>query len=166
MFVTMKMSFYLCPTIYFLAGSYDQTTIRGAAWQVSSQGANADKCTGNQLQLANVANQGNAYEKETYCCGHEIKLARMAKDSRVMSEKCRTFMQHVASGGNHVPAINVVHRWVHESEVVDSELGERNIYDSCSCHAWTASVAMAGQTAVAMPGQLQLPCIIKCDCNV
>ena len=110
MFVTMKMSFYLCPTIYFLAGSYDQTTIRGAAWQVSSQGANADKCTGNQLQLANVANQGNAYEKGTYCCGHEIKLARMAKDSRVISEKCRTFMQHVASGGNHVPAINVVHR--------------------------------------------------------
>ena len=87
MFVTMKMSFYLCPTIYFLAGSYDQTTIRGAAWQVSSQGANADKCTGNQLQLANVANQGNAYEKGTYCCGHEIKLARMAKDSRVISEK-------------------------------------------------------------------------------
>ena len=87
MFVTMKMTFYLCPTIYFLAGSYDQTTIRGAAWQVSSQGANADKCTGNQLQLANVANQGNAYEKGTYCCGHEIKLARMAKDSRVISEK-------------------------------------------------------------------------------
>ena len=87
MFVTMKMSFYLCPTTYFFAGSYDQTTIRGAAWKVSSQGANADKCTGNQLQLANVANQGNAYEKGTYCCGHEIKLARMAKDSRVISEK-------------------------------------------------------------------------------
>ncbi|XP_044354538.1 uncharacterized protein [Triticum aestivum] len=41
-----------------IGGSYDQTTIRGAAWQVSSQGANADKCKGNQLQLANVANQG------------------------------------------------------------------------------------------------------------
>ena len=80
--VILLMSYNL-----FLAGSYDQTTIRGAAWQVSSQGGNADKCTGNQLQLANVANQGNAYEKGTYCCGHEIKLARMAKDSRVISEK-------------------------------------------------------------------------------
>ena len=69
----------------------------GAAWQVSSQGANADKCTGNQLQLANVANQGNAYEKETYCCGHEIKLARMAKDSRVIwknvGPSCSTWHQ-------------------------------------------------------------------------
>ena len=71
MFVTKKMSFYLCPTMSFFAGSYDQNTFRGAPWQVQSQGANTDKCTGSQLQLANVANQGNAYEKETYWCGHE-----------------------------------------------------------------------------------------------
>ena len=51
---------------HFFAGSYDQNTLRGAPWQVQSQGANTDKCTGSQLQLANVANQGNAYEKETY----------------------------------------------------------------------------------------------------
>ena len=71
MFVTRKMAFYLCPTMSFFAGSYDQNTLRGAPWQVQSQGANTDKCTGSQLQLANVANQGNAYEKETYWCGHE-----------------------------------------------------------------------------------------------
>ena len=53
--VILLMSYNL-----FLAGSYDQTTIRGAAWKVSSQGANADKCTGNQLHLANVAHQSNA----------------------------------------------------------------------------------------------------------
>ena len=70
-FATMMMTFYLCPTLSFLAGSYDQNTLRGAPWQVQSQGANTDKCTGSQLQLANVANQGNAYEKETYWCGHE-----------------------------------------------------------------------------------------------
>ncbi|XP_048560943.1 uncharacterized protein LOC125541630 [Triticum urartu] len=39
-------------------GSYDSTTLRGIPWQVQSQGANADKCTGDQLQVANVANQG------------------------------------------------------------------------------------------------------------
>ena len=65
------MTFYLCPTISFFVDSYDQNTFRGAPWQVQSQGANTDKCTGSQLQLANVANQGNAYENETYWCGHE-----------------------------------------------------------------------------------------------
>ena len=65
-FVTMKMTFYLCHALSFFAGSYDQNTLRGAPWQVQSQGANTDKCTGSQLQVANVANQGNAYEKETY----------------------------------------------------------------------------------------------------
>ena len=110
MFVTRNMPFYLCHTMSFFAGSYDSTTLTGIPWQVQSQGANTDKCTGDQLQVDNVANQGNAYKKETYWCGHEIKLARMAKDSRVIWEKCRTFMKHVASGGNHVPAINVVHR--------------------------------------------------------
>ena len=52
-------------TVIFYAGSYDQR-------QVQSQGANADKCTGSQLQLASMANQGNAKRKKsTYCCGHE-----------------------------------------------------------------------------------------------
>ena len=67
----MKMTFYLCPTLSFFAGSYDQNTLREAPWKVQSQGANTDKCTGNQFQLANMANQGNTYEKETYWCGHE-----------------------------------------------------------------------------------------------
>ena len=62
----MKMTFYLCPTLSFFAGSYDQTTLTGAPWQVQSQGANTDKCTGRQLQLANMANQGNAYEKRAH----------------------------------------------------------------------------------------------------
>ena len=31
--------------------------------------------------------------------------------------------------------------------------------DNCSCHVWTAAVAMPGQTAVAMYDK-------KCDCNV
>ena len=166
MFVTMKMSFYLCPTISFFAGSYDQTTVRGAPLQVQSQGANADKCTCNQLQVANVANQGNAYEKETYCCGHEIKLARMAKDSRVTSEKCRTFMQHVASGGNHVPAIDVIHTWAHEKWSCGRWISRKNIADNCSCHPWTTIVAVAGQLQLPSLDKLQLPCMIKCDCNV
>lgn len=44
---------------YAGVGSYDQNTLRGALWQVQSQGANADKCTGSQLQLqlASMANQ-------------------------------------------------------------------------------------------------------------
>ena len=70
MFVTRKMAFYLCPTMSFFAGSYDTTTHTGIPWQVQSQGANTDKCTGSQLQLANVANQGNAYENETYWSEH------------------------------------------------------------------------------------------------
>ena len=79
MFVTRKMAFYLCPTMSFFAGSYEPSTHTGIPWQVQAQGANADRCTGDQLQVANMANQGNAYGKETYWCGHEIKLARMAK---------------------------------------------------------------------------------------
>ena len=63
MFVTRKMAFYLCPTMSFFAGSYDPTTHTGIPWQVQAQGANADRCTGDQLQVANVANQGNAYVK-------------------------------------------------------------------------------------------------------
>ena len=63
MFVTRKMAFYLCPTMSFFAGSYDPTTRTGIPWQVQTQGANADRCTGDQLQVSNVANQGNAYEK-------------------------------------------------------------------------------------------------------
>ncbi|XP_044430549.1 uncharacterized protein [Triticum aestivum] len=42
---------------YVGIGSYDQNTLSGAPWQVQPQGANTDKCTGSQLQLANVANQ-------------------------------------------------------------------------------------------------------------
>ena len=53
-------------TIIFYAGSYDQNTLRGAPWQVQSQGANADKCTGSQLQLASMANQGNAKTKKEH----------------------------------------------------------------------------------------------------
>ena len=79
MFVRMKMAFYLCATMSLFAGSYDTTTHIGIPWQVPTQGTNADRCTGDQLQVANMANQGNAYGKETYWCGHEIKLARMAK---------------------------------------------------------------------------------------
>ena len=71
MSAAMKMTFYLCPTMSFFVGSYDQNTFRRAPWQVQSQGANTDKCMGSQLQLANVANQGNAYKKETCWCGHE-----------------------------------------------------------------------------------------------
>ena len=65
MFVTMNIAFYLCPTMSFSQILMTKTH-SGGTWQVQSQGANTDKCTGNQLQLANVANQGNAYEKETY----------------------------------------------------------------------------------------------------
>ena len=54
-------------------------TYTGIPWQVQAHGANANRCTDDQLQVANVANQGNAYGKETYWCRHEIKLARMAK---------------------------------------------------------------------------------------
>ena len=68
-------------TVICLAGSYDQNTLRGALWQVQSQGANADKCTGSQLQLASMANQGNAKPKKTHTAvdvknGHAKKLAR------------------------------------------------------------------------------------------
>ena len=65
------MAFYLCPTISFFAGSYDQNTFRGPPWQDQSQGANTDKCVGIQLQVANVASQGNAYENETYWSEHK-----------------------------------------------------------------------------------------------
>ena len=57
------MAFYLCATMSLFAGSYDTTTHIGIPWQVQTQGANADRCTGDQLQVANVANQGNAYER-------------------------------------------------------------------------------------------------------
>ena len=81
----------------------------------------------------------------------------MAKDSRVMSEKCRTFMQHVASGGNHVPAIDVIHRWVHKKWSCGRWISRRSIVDNCSCHDCS--------TAVAIPGQLQLPCLDRCSCH-
>ena len=71
---------------HFFAGSYDQNTIRGPPWQVHSQGANTDKCTGNQLQLACMDNQGNAnWEKRTYCSGHQKWTCKKnwQKDSRV-----------------------------------------------------------------------------------
>ncbi|XP_073357998.1 protein FAR1-RELATED SEQUENCE 5-like [Aegilops tauschii subsp. strangulata] len=45
-------------------------------------------------------------------------------------------MQHVASGGTHVPAIDVIH----------------------SCHPWTAAVAMPGQLPLPFQEKLQLPC--------
>ena len=73
------MAFYLCPTMSFFSCSYDPTTHTGIPWQVQAQGANADRCTGDQLQVANVENQGNAHRKETNWRGHEIKHARMAK---------------------------------------------------------------------------------------
>jgi len=48
------------------------------------------------------------------------------EDSRVITgEKCRAFVQHVASGSTHVPAIDVIHRSVHKkSEVADVQLAE------------------------------------------
>ena len=81
MFAMMKMSFYLCPTMSFFAGSYDQNTFRGAPWQVQPQGANTAIFTGNQPQLASMANQGNAKPKKTHTAvdvknGHAKKLAR------------------------------------------------------------------------------------------
>ena len=55
MFVGMKMAFYLCATMSLFAGSYDTTTQTGIPWQVPTQRANADRCTGDQVQVANVA---------------------------------------------------------------------------------------------------------------
>ena len=54
---------------------------------------------------------------------------KLAKDGKRLTsyvgKKCRTFMQHVASGGTHVPAIDVIHRSVHKkSEVADVQLAE------------------------------------------
>ncbi|XP_044431387.1 uncharacterized protein [Triticum aestivum] len=43
---------------YANVGSYDPTTPAGIPWQVQAHGANADRCMGDQLQVANVANQG------------------------------------------------------------------------------------------------------------
>ena len=96
-FPTMKMTFYLCPTIYFLAGSYDQTTIRGAAWQVSSQGANADKCTGNQLQLANVAIKVTHMKKELIVVDMKLNLQGWQKTHELyrknVGPSCNTWHQ-------------------------------------------------------------------------
>ena len=71
MFVDLKTVFYLCSTITLFAGSYNMNTQAGVPWQVGTQGAIGDRYSGNQLQVANVASQGNAYENETYWCGHE-----------------------------------------------------------------------------------------------
>ena len=39
---------------------------------------------------------------------------KLAKDGKRLTsyvgKKCRAFVQHVASGGTHVPAIDVIHR--------------------------------------------------------
>ena len=59
MFVDFKMVFYLCSTMTLFAGSYDTTTQAGIPWQVATQGAIGDRYAGDQLQVANVANQGN-----------------------------------------------------------------------------------------------------------
>ena len=59
MFVDFKMVFYLCTTMTLFAGSYDTNTQAGVPWQVGTQGAIGDRYTGDQLQVANVANQGN-----------------------------------------------------------------------------------------------------------
>jgi len=182
-FAMMKMTFYLCPTMSFFTGSYDQNTFRGAPWQVQSQGANTDKCTGNQLQLANVANQGNACEKWKHT-GVDMKN-KLAKDGKRLTSyvgknaepSCSTWHQ---AAPMYLPSTSYTgesikkwscRRWI----------SRRSIVDNCSCHDWTTAVAIPGQlrlpsvencgchpwtTAVAIHGQLQLPCMIKCDCNV
>ena len=113
---------------HFFAGSYDQNTLRGPPSQVQSQGANTDKCTGSQLQLASMANQGNAKRKKsTCCCGREKwTCKKLAKGlTSYHGWKCRAFIQRVASGSTNVPAIDVIHRWVHKkSEVADAQLAE------------------------------------------
>ena len=84
---------------HFFAGSYDQNTHRGAPWQVQSQGANTDKCTGSQLQLASMANQGNAKRKKrTCCCGREKWTCK--KTGKRTHELSRVKMQslHAARG--------------------------------------------------------------------
>ena len=59
-----------------------------------------------------MANQGNADEKRAHT-GVDMKnehAKKWQKDSRVITgEKCRAFMQHVASGITYVPAIDVIH---------------------------------------------------------
>ena len=52
------MAFYLCATMPLFAGSYNTTAHTWIPRQVPTQGANADRCTGDQLIVANVANQG------------------------------------------------------------------------------------------------------------
>jgi len=60
MFVGLKMAFYLCTTMSLFAGSYETNTQAGIPWQVATQGAIGDRYTGDQLQVANMANQVNA----------------------------------------------------------------------------------------------------------
>ena len=76
------MAFYLCATMSLFAGSYDTTTHIGIPWQVPTQSTNADRCTGDQLQVANVANQGNTYEKSTLMWPRK-KTCKDGKDLRV-----------------------------------------------------------------------------------
>ena len=65
MFVDFKMVFYLCSTMTLFAGSYNMNTQAGVSWQVGTRGAIGDRYTGNQLQVANVANQGNEIKKNS-----------------------------------------------------------------------------------------------------
>ena len=65
MFVDFKMVFYLCSTMTLFAGSYNTNTRAGVPWQVGTRGAIGDIYTGIQLQVANVANQGNEIKKNS-----------------------------------------------------------------------------------------------------
>ena len=106
MFVDLKMAFFLCITMTLFTCSYDTTTPPEIPWQVATQGAIGDRYAGDQLQVANVANQGNAKNSMLIW---QKKLAGMARLTSVL-KKHRTIMQHVATGGNQIPAINVIRR--------------------------------------------------------
>lgn len=60
MIVDLEMTFYLCTTMTLFIGSYNTTTQVGLPWKVATQEAIGDRYAGDQLQVVNVANQGNA----------------------------------------------------------------------------------------------------------
>jgi hypothetical protein len=97
MFVDLEMAFYLCTTMTLFTGSYDTTTQAGIPWQVATQGAIGDRYAGDQLQVANVANQGNAKK------WHVDVAKKTCKDGKTYEYFEKTQDHHAARGNRWQP---------------------------------------------------------------
>ena len=158
-------------TVIFLAGSYDQNTIREAPWQVHSQSANTDKCTGSQLQLACMDNQGNVKttkKERILLWTWKMNMQKnWQKDSRVITSEnaepsCSTWHQaapmYLPSTSYTGESINIVKmRMLSQHKEHSWQLQKLPWLVFYGCHVL--------KTTFSISAHLQLPCRKSCSCH-